>query len=67
MKAGSAVWSAITSTSLGPASMSMRTRPCTWRLASATYWLPGPTITSTRGMVAVPKASAPMAQAEPAL
>ena len=42
-------------------------RPCTWRLASATYWLPGPTITSTRGMVAVPKASAPMAQAEPAL
>ena len=46
--------SATISTSVGPAIMSMRTRPETWRLASVTYWLPGPTMTSHRGMVSVP-------------
>ena len=64
---GSAVASATISTSDGPAIISMRTMPDTCLLASATYWLPGPTITSTRGMVSVPKAKAPIAQAEPAL
>ena len=50
--------SARMSTSVGPAIMSMPTWPTTWRLASATQRLPGPTILSTRGTVAVPYASA---------
>ncbi len=45
--------------------MSMPTSPNTWRLASATYTLPGPTILSARGTVAVPKASAATACAPP--
>ena len=53
------------STSVGPAIMSMPTSPTTWRLASATQRLPGPTILSTRGIVAVPYASAAIAWAPP--
>ena len=53
------------STSVGPATMSIPTWPTTWRLASATQRLPGPTILSTRGTVAVPNASAPTACAPP--
>ena len=49
----------------GPAIRSMPTRPNTWRLASATYALPGPTILSTAPMVAVPNASAAIAWAPP--
>ena len=49
-----AVASAMMSTSVGPAIMSMPTCPTTWRLASATQRLPGPTILSTLGTVAVP-------------
>ena len=45
--------------------MSMATRPNTWRLASATQALPGPTILSTRGTVSVPYASAATAWAPP--
>ena len=56
--AGSFVSSATTSISLGPAIMSMSTRPNTCRFASATQALPGPTILSTRGTEAVPYASA---------
>ena len=48
---GRAVESAIINTSVGPAIMSMPTSPTTWRLASATQRLPGPTILSTLGMV----------------
>ena len=39
--------------------------PRTWRLASATNALPGPTILATAGMRAVPKARAAMAWAPP--
>ena len=46
--------SPITRISQGPAIMSMPTWPNTWRLAAATYALPGPTILSTRGTDAVP-------------
>ena len=53
------------STSVGPAIMSIPTCPTTWRFASATHRFPGPTILSTRGIVAVPKASAAMAWAPP--
>ena len=53
-RAGSQVSSAMTRISLGPAIMSMSTRPKTCRLASATSALPGPTILSTRGTVSVP-------------
>ena len=53
------------STSVGPATMSIPTCPTTWRLASATHRLPGPTILSTLGTVAVPNASAPTACAPP--
>ena len=42
------------STSLGPAMPSMPTVPTTWRLASCTQGLPGPTTTATGAMVAVP-------------
>ncbi len=44
---GSAVSSAMTSTSVGPASRSIPTRPNSWRLASATNALPAPTSMST--------------------
>ena len=56
----------MTITSLGPATPSMPTVPTTWRLASCTQGLPGPTITATGAIVAVPKASAPTAAAPPA-
>ena len=42
-----------------------RSRPTTSAFAAATYALPGPTILSTRGTVAVPYASAAMACAPP--
>ncbi len=44
--AGSAVSSAITATSEGPANTSMPTLPKSVRLASATNLLPGPTMMS---------------------
>ncbi len=50
MKAGSAAASAMTSTSLGPAGMSMATiASLFWSsiLAAVTYWLPGPSILCT--------------------
>ena len=64
---GSAPSVATTTSSLGPASPSMPTTPATWRLASVTYAFPGPTITSTRGTVSVPYASAAIAWAPPIL
>ena len=51
--------------SLGPATPSIDTRPTTWRLASWTQALPGPTITSTAGIRSVPWASAAIAWAPP--
>ena len=45
--------------------MSMSTSPKTCRFASATHLLPGPTILSTRPMLAVPYASAATACAPP--
>src|SRR5664280_579705 len=46
---------AITTTSDGPANAEVTpTTPETWRLASATYRLPGPTMTSTGSMDSVP-------------
>ncbi len=45
--------------------MSMPTVPNTRRFAAATYALPGPTILSTAGTVAVPYASAAIACAPP--
>ena len=54
---------AITVRSLGPAKPSMPTTPATCRLASWTQRLPGPTITSTFGIVSVPYASAAIAWA----
>ena len=46
---------AITTTSEGPAKAEATpTTPDTWRLASATYRLPGPTMTSTGSMDSVP-------------
>ncbi len=56
--AAGAVPSATTRISDGPAIMSMPTVPNTRRFAAATYALPGPTILSTAGTVAVPYASA---------
>lgn len=50
--------SATMSISLGPAIISMATRPYTCLLASATYALPGPTILSTAGTLCVPYAKA---------
>jgi hypothetical protein len=44
---GSAVASARIAISVGPASASMPTRPCSSRLAAVTQMLPGPVITST--------------------
>ena len=43
--------SAMTSVSVGPANRSMPTRPNSWRLASATKALPGPTSMSTGAML----------------
>ena len=53
-------------TSVGPASESIRTSPESCRFASVTYAFPGPTMTSTRGTVSVPMASAATACAPPA-
>ena len=61
----SALSSARTTTSLGPASWSISTIPRTWRLAAATNALPGPTIFDTAGTVAVPNAKAATACAPP--
>ena len=66
-KRGSDLPSASTSTSDGPAIMSMPTCPKTCFFASATKALPGPTILSTRGIDAVPYASAATACAPPTL
>ena len=55
----------MTSSSLGPAGESIATELATWIFASATYALPGPTIRSTRGTLAVPYASAAIAPAPP--
>ena len=49
---------AITVRSDGPANPSIPTTPDTCRLASCTHRMPGPTITSTRGIDSVPYASA---------
>ncbi len=65
MRAGSAVSSASTTSSLGPASMSMLTRPATCCLAAVTQRLPGPTMQSTAGTAPAPNASAAMAWAPP--
>ena len=62
---GSAASSATTTTSLGPARPSMPTAPYTCRLASMTYALPGPLITSARATVSVPNAMAAIAWAPP--
>ena len=43
----------------------MPTAPYTWRLASMTYALPGPLITSARATVWVPNAMAAIACAPP--
>ena len=64
-QSASAESSARITTSLGPASWSMATRPCTCRFASATNALPGPTILATAPMRAVPQARAAMAWAPP--
>jgi hypothetical protein len=64
---GSAVSSAITRISLGPAIISMPTVPATIFLARVTKILPGPTMTLTLGKVCVPYARAPMAHALPTL
>ena len=56
---------AITISSVGPAVMSMPTSPMSRALAAVTYEFPGPTILSTRRIVAVPSASAAIAAAPP--
>ena len=48
------MWSAPTSTSLGPAGKSMAQAPKTSSLAAVTQALPGPTILSTEGILSVP-------------
>ena len=65
IRAGEALPSAMIRTSVGPAIMSIPTWPTTCRFASATQRFPGPTILSTLGTVAVPKASAATAWAPP--
>ncbi len=63
---GSEVPSAMTSTSVGPASRSIPTRPKSCRFASATYALPAPTSMSTAGMPSMrPKAIAASAWTPP--
>mmetsp|Transcript_22072 Transcript_22072/g.67919 ORF Transcript_22072/g.67919 Transcript_22072/m.67919 type:complete len:200 (-) Transcript_22072:309-908(-) len=61
---GSAVSSHSTSTSLGPASMSMPVHVDTSAFAAVTHLFPGPAITSQRGPNA-PRAMAPIAWAPP--
>lgn len=58
---GFAVWSAMTRTSEGPASMSMAQMPDTSDLAAVTHRLPGPTITSQGSTAPTPYAMAPIA------
>eukprot|EP00160_Parvularia_atlantis_P017032 Unigene5691_Nuclearia_a/m.17369 Unigene5691_Nuclearia_a/g.17369 ORF Unigene5691_Nuclearia_a/g.17369 Unigene5691_Nuclearia_a/m.17369 type:complete len:338 (+) Unigene5691_Nuclearia_a:353-1366(+) len=69
--AGLADASAMTSTSDGPAGMSIATMAllsfCTSIFAAVTYWLPGPQILSTLGTDSVPYAIANTACAPPAL
>ena len=55
----------MTRVSVGPAKRSMPTRPKSWRLASATNMLPGPTSMSTGAMDAVPIAIAATACTPP--
>ncbi len=65
---GSAFESAITRTSLGPAGMSIATpSELTISFALVTYWLPGPNILSTFGILSVPYAIAAIACAPPVL
>ena len=64
---GSALSSATIATSVGPASESMRTSPESCFFASVTNALPGPTMTSARGICCVPIASAATACAPPVL
>ena len=52
--AGSAVSSAITMTSLGPAGRSTATRLDTSSFAAVTHLFPGPTILATGAIVSVP-------------
>ena len=59
-RCGSACASARIRLSVGPATMSMPTRPKRMRLASATYWLPGPTKISAFGSPKRPKVMAAM-------
>ncbi len=63
--AGSAVSSARTSSSLGPARKSIATSPCTSAFAAVTHLLPGPTTFCTRSICSVPYAIAAMACAPP--
>ncbi len=63
--AGSTVSSATIATSDAPASPSIPTEPNTWRLASTTYALPGPTTTSTGRSAPAPNAIAAIACAPP--
>ena len=66
--AGLAESSAITSTSEGPAGMSMATsRNDTSCLAAVTYWFPGPKILYTLGTDSVPYAMAAIACVPPIL
>ena len=65
MKRGWPLSSARMRISLGPRKPSTPTPPDSKRLASCTYVLPGPTILSTAGIVAVPKAIAAIAAAPP--
>ena len=62
---GSAVSSAMTATSVGPATRSIPTVPKSWRLASATYALPAPTMMSTGSTPSSPKAIAASAWTPP--
>ena len=65
-RTGSALSSAMTTSSVGPAVRSMPTSPTTRALAAVTYEFPGPAILSTRGRVSVPRARAAMPAAPPA-
>jgi len=60
----SAVLSAMISSSEGPAGASVPTMPKSWRFADATYFPPGPTMTSHLG-IQTPKAKAAIAWAPP--
>mmetsp|Transcript_21898 Transcript_21898/g.44377 ORF Transcript_21898/g.44377 Transcript_21898/m.44377 type:complete len:200 (+) Transcript_21898:330-929(+) len=65
--AGSAEASAMTSTSEGPASMSIAHLPCTSDLAAVTHWFPGPTMMLAAGQPPTPCAMAAIACAPPSL